>query len=329
MKIINSSIPTAANNLAQPWTAPTIAFTYQCVKELSTFLANSIITNITGAGISLTMPYVLYGVNIQATYAGGVATLTIGSGAILYNNEVYFVNATSFTYASTLNVRIFANLQVTNSPVWGDPIVFNDNVARNINNDRTIAPAILTSGSGIPALPGTAFFDMGSISAGGPVAGVMTYLTTVPSQIQTSATNTETAVLSLINLIGNTNGGFLYPAYGQAWNSIPVYATGWADGSPAIRYTKEYWTGRVNLNGTTRTVAGFSSGITLTIFTLPVGFRPTILCQFFIPALSASGTWYSQLIVVQTSGAVQCIGNALPTAINFAMDLSPISFQAW
>lgn len=330
MKLINSSLPTLTNNLAQPWTAGSINFTYQSFKELSVWLATSLIlTSTTLTTLTLTTPYALYGCNVQAISG---TTLNISSGLILFNNELFFFNSGTITYPGTLWSRVYGILTTSNSPTYGDPTAFNDTTLHSINNDRTITPMIATSSTGIPALPATAFIDLGNVSPFGPFANTGTvYVPNLLSQATTLAGNAEFNSPALINTIGNSNGAssnFFYPTYGQQWVNQTSFLTPWSIGAQQPRYIKEYFTGRVQLNGLVVTTGSAASNTI--IFTLPVGYRPTQYCQFACLALNVStSTYYTQFIIVRVSGTVEVIGNIFPTGINWIIDLSAISFIAF
>ena len=103
---------------------------------------NALALAIIGPSYNANNAYILFG--CQNTGAG--AAVNISSGAVYYNGEVFLVDQTNF-FLGAGQVPV-ANIQSSLFTVNADPVLFTDNVQRNVHQIRKIAIVPGASGSG-------------------------------------------------------------------------------------------------------------------------------------------------------------------------------------
>jgi len=106
----------------------------------------------------------------------------------------------------------------------------------------------------------------------------------------------------------------------QSWTNISGFGSGWSTTLSTPRYTKDAM-GNVHLQGVLNSM---SVSWSTTIFTLPVGYRPSM--QIIIPCwYLSSAVYYTAYVYISTSGAVTISSyNSLSTTGQ--LDISPINF---
>lgn len=117
----------------------TVDFLQLAYQEAITALGN----NLTGGKAVAGVGYVLYG----CINSGSGLNFVISTGAIYYNGEVYLVPAATFTAAG--GQTAVGNLVITQYSINADPVLFTDEVLRNVHNIRSIVFASAVSGSGV------------------------------------------------------------------------------------------------------------------------------------------------------------------------------------
>lgn len=126
------------STVSQPIRQGTLNHLQEAHQETAIALAKTIIGNSYSSGIM----YILHGCVATGTDPG-VRTFT--AGAIFYNNEIYLVDAVSFTSTGG-NVAI---CKIVETFVGGvDPVIFTDGSTHNVHAVRKIVISAGTSGSG-------------------------------------------------------------------------------------------------------------------------------------------------------------------------------------
>jgi len=136
MKKLDLSSINSSNSF--PLKEGTLDFLQLAYQEGLTAIANNLI----GKADS-TNGYILWG----CVNTGSGLNYVIPAGGIFYNDEIYLVDATTFT-ASSGNVAV-ANIGISQYTSNADPVTFTDGISRNVHNVRKIIFSDGTSGSGI------------------------------------------------------------------------------------------------------------------------------------------------------------------------------------
>lgn len=103
---------------------------------------NALALALIGSNYNPNQAYILYG----CVNSGSGSAVNISQGAVFYNGEVFLVNQVSF-FLGGGQVPV-ANIQTTFYTINADPVLFTDNVQRNVHQIRTIAIVAGSSGSG-------------------------------------------------------------------------------------------------------------------------------------------------------------------------------------
>lgn len=105
-------------------------------------IVKSLITN--QGGVDTDKTYVLSG----CINSGSGSTYNISEGAVFYNNEIFLVDATTFTVTTGTAVATIVTTQNT-TDYNADPCLFSDGVYKDVHDIRKVVIAEGTSGSGI------------------------------------------------------------------------------------------------------------------------------------------------------------------------------------
>jgi hypothetical protein len=239
-------------NIQQPFTGLSLDFLQTGTKQMVFALCWNIIKS-KGFTYSATVPYY-----IAATADAGFTS----DGVVFYGGELY------------LMTENFAGLQYavidTTPDATADPLLFTDNISRNVHNNRYLSYSASATG---------ALFDVNNI---------------------------VNAMVSFMPAITVGSGG-----------SAPSFQNSWA-ASTAVKFRKNI-DGLLSLEGVA-TKATTSGG---TIFTLPVGYRPSV--QKYISCyLVQAGAIVTEFLIVDTNGDVSI--NFAPSATNTDLYLNGINF---
>jgi hypothetical protein len=133
MKKLNISPIT--DSASMPLKSGSLEFLQQAHQETTIAIANSLI----GYTPDPTKGYIINGVNVTNTGS----SYTVTNGYLYFNNEIFKVNGSAFILGG--GQQIFAT--ITNIPYpLADPVLFGDNVSRNVHLDRQITFGSGTSG---------------------------------------------------------------------------------------------------------------------------------------------------------------------------------------
>lgn len=264
--------------------AGSLNFIEQGTKEIVSETAYGIFQALSGGGVySTSSIYVIRGVN--EVVSGGV--YTIGTGSVLYNNEVYLVPGVSFTPNPTWSLQFYGTINTFNSPTL-DPVLFSDGSLHNVNNDRTIIITLATASAGVtPTAP------VGSL------ANINSFISfpSVPAQCSTAIT---TAVGQAL-----IDTPILYSP--SSWNNATI-ATGWGNPATSVTsYTIDGF-GYVSLGGVIGNNTVSTPGLTL--FQLPPIYRPSRVRRFSITYYNNNSgitNFQPGYIQIDTSGIVTLV----------------------
>lgn len=129
--------------ISQPWTGPELQYLQGNISGSTNGLALGLI----GDAYSANTGFILYGLDAYGTNQ-------YNNGYVFYNNELFYSSGKTSTLGFT-NVPVMV-LDIANDPTV-DPLMFSDNISRDVTNTRTLKL--------VDALAGTGLFDLTGVTA--------------------------------------------------------------------------------------------------------------------------------------------------------------------
>jgi len=240
-------------SIQQPFTGLSLDFLQEGNKQMIFAICQNIIKS-HGLTYNVAVPYL-----ISATSNAGFPS----DGIVFFNDELYIMreNVASLTYA----------VIDTTPDTVADPLLFTDNVTRNVHNNRYLEFTNTLSGS----------------------------------------------LFAIADIIDITRAQIMPVVTVGSGGSAPAYQNSWG-ASTAVTYRKNI-DGLLYLQG----IATKATTSTGTIFTLPVGYRPTV--QKYVSCyLAQAGSIVTDFLAIDTSGNVSL--NYAPASANTFLYLDGVSF---
>lgn len=190
--------------------------TLQFLQDAYTEVLRSIMIATAGAGYDPAAVYILHGLTNGGTYP----VYSISEGAVFYQGEMFFIDATAFS-AATGETAVFGSIvQTQYTGADADPVLFTDATPRNVHNIRKMTIVSGVSGTGIADFADAKriLLNIPQLNLTSPTPGVVSG--TYPNVVITVA-NAQKDVIRMF--VGDVSTNFT----GGGLGATPEW-TGWA-----------------------------------------------------------------------------------------------------